>query len=288
MDQLLVNLLDIVFSCAVLALISAGLAIVFGMMRVINLAHGEFLTLGGYTAIVAHGWGLNIYLSTLVAAPLLVAVFGLIVERAIIRPLYGRLINTMLATWGLSLLMMGGMTMIFGNTTTGISSPIGAVSVGEYQVNGYNLFVILVSVAVYVGIYLMLKTTRAGLVARAAMQDPAMASAFGQDAKRIYQRTFAAGAALSGLAGGVMAPLVGLSPTSGGQFISKAFITVISGGTAVVSGTLSSAGLFGVVSQLATQISTPVVGEIALLVAAVVLLRLLPTGISGRFFKNRV
>lgn len=115
-----------------------------------------------------------------------------------------------------------------------------------------------------------------------------MAAAFGQDAKRIYQRTFATGAALSGLAGGVMAPLVGLSPTSGGQFIAKSFITVISGGTAVVSGTLSSAGIFGVVSQMATLLSTPVVGEIALLVAAVVLLRLLPTGISGRFFKNRV
>lgn len=288
MDQLIVNLLDIAFSCAVLALVSAGLAIVFGMMRVINLAHGEFLTLGGYTAIVSHSWGLNIYFSVLVAAPLMVAVFGLIVERFIIRPLYGRLVNTMLATWGLSLLMMGALTMIFGNTTTGISSPIGAVSLGEYQVNGYNLFVMLVTVVVYLGIYMLLKTTRAGLVARASMQDPVMASAFGQNASVIYQRTFAAGAALSGLAGGVMAPLIGLSPTSGGQFIAKSFITVISGGTAVVAGTLSSAGFFGVISQWTAQVSTPVMGEIALLVAAILLLRLLPTGISGRFFKNRV
>lgn len=288
MDFAAVVIVEILYAVSVLVLISAGLAVVFGMMRVINLAHGEFLTLGGYAAIVSHQQGVPIYLAMLVVAPVVVAIFGLIVERCIVRFLYGRLINTMLATWGLSLAMMGAFTMIFGNTTTGIPTPISGFAFGAYQISGYNLFVVFMACVVAVGIYAVLKTTRAGLIARGAMQNPDMADAFGYNTKRVYMATFTAGAALSGLAGGVLAPLVGLNPASGANYIAKAFITVISGGTAVVSGMLSSAALFGTVAQSFTLLSTPAVGEIALLLAAVVLLRLLPTGISGRFFRNRV
>jgi branched-chain amino acid transport system permease protein len=100
--------------------------------------------------------------------------------------------------------------------------------------------------------------------------------------------TFCCGSALSGLAGGLLAPLVGLVPTTGGTYIAKAFITVISGGASIIVGLLSSATLFGLVSQLFTFAASPVVGEVALLVAAVVLLRLLPQGITGRFFRGRL
>lgn len=287
-DYAFVVLVELCYAVAVLMLISAGLAVVFGMMRVINLAHGEFLVLGGYAAITAHAAGLNIYLSMLVVAPIVVGVFGLIVERLIIRFLYGRLINTMLATWGLSLAMMGGMTMIFGNTTTSIATPIPGFAVGQYQISGYNLFVIVMACLVALGLYITLKATRTGLIARGAMQNAEMASAFGYSPSRVYMMTFTAGAALTGLAGGVMAPLVGLLPTSGGNYIAKAFITVITGGASVVAGAFSSATILGVVSQTFTLLSTPAVGEIALLMVAVVLLRLLPTGITGRFFKDRV
>jgi branched-chain amino acid transport system permease protein len=288
MDFAAVVIVEILYAVSVLVLISAGLAVIFGMMRVINLAHGEFLTMGGYAAIVSHQQGVPIYLAMLVVAPVVVAIFGLIVERCIVRFLYGRLINTMLATWGLSLAMMGAFTMIFGNTTTGIPTPISGFAFGAYQISGYNLFLIAMACLVAIGIYVALKTTRAGLVARGAMQNPEMADAFGYNTRRVYMMTFTAGAALSGLAGGVLAPLVGLNPASGANYIAKAFITVISGGTAVVSGMLSSAALFGTVAQSFTLLSTPAVGEIALLLAAVVLLRLLPTGISGRFFRDRV
>ena len=98
--------------------------------------------------------------------------------------------------------------------------------------------------------------------------------------------TFTAGAALSGLAGGVLAPLTGLLPSSGGAYIAKAFITVITGGAAVIAGTLSSSVLFGTVNQLVSFASTPVIGEIAMLALAIVLLRLMPQGITGRFFRN--
>ncbi|MGI9310214.1 MAG: ABC transporter permease subunit [bacterium] len=286
MAQLVVFLLGILYSVAVLVLISAGLGIIFGMMRVINLAHGEFLVLGGYCAITAHSLGLNIWLSMLLVAPLVVGLFGILVERLIIRTLYGKLINTMLATWGLSLIMVGGMTMIFGNTTTGIPLPIGGFSIGGYQVSGYSLLLIALAAALVFVIWLLLSRTRFGLIARGTMQNRAISAAFGVNSGRVYSVTFACGSALAGLGGGVLAPLVGLTPGSGANYIAKAFITVISGGTSVVTGLVASAGLFGVISQVFTVVATPIVGELALLAVALLLLRMLPSGISGRYFRN--
>jgi branched-chain amino acid transport system permease protein len=281
-----VIMLEVVYSVAVLVLVSAGLAIVFGMMRVINLAHGEFMMMGGYAAIIATNSGINIYVSMLVIAPLVVGVIGLLVERVIIRFLYGRLVDTMLATWGLSLFFIGLATMVFGNTTTGISPPITGFSLGNYQVNGYNFFIIVAAAALLAAMYLTLAKTRLGLVARGAMQLPEMAAALGHDPDRIYMATFFAGSAVTGLAGGIMAPLVGLVPTSGATYIAKAFIVVISGGASIIAGVLSSAVVFGSVAQAFTFLVTPVIGEVALLVAAVIVLRLLPQGITGRFFKG--
>lgn len=288
MDLAAVVILDILYSIAVLVLISAGLAVVFGMMRVINLAHGEFMMLGGYATIVSVNAGINIWVAMLVVAPLVVGVIGLIVERLVIRFLYGRLVDTMLATWGLSLFFIGAASMIFGNTTTGISTPVTGFTLGAYQINGYNFFIILVAAALILAIYAVLRGTRIGLVARGTMQRPDMASALGYSADRFYMTTFFAGSALAGLAGGVMAPLVGLVPTWGTAYIAKAFITVISGGASVIVGLLSGSVLFGLVSQVFTILFTPVVGEVALLVAAVILLRLLPEGITGRFFRGRL
>ena len=288
MDLFFVILLEMLYGVAALVLISVGLAIVFGMMKVINLAHGEFMMMGGYAAITAVGLGINIFIAILVIAPIVVGVIGLVVERLVIRHLYGRLIDTMLATWGLSLLFIGAATMIFGNTTTGISTPIAGFTVGGYQVNGYNVFIIVIAAAVMVALFAVLKFTRLGLVARGTMQRSDMAAALGYSPDRVYMATFFCGSALSGLAGAVFAPLVGLVPTSGGAYIAEAFITVIIGGPALVAGLLSSAGLLGLISQVFTFAISPVIGEMALLVAAVILLRLLPQGITSRFFKGRL
>ena len=250
MDFAVVVLVEILYAIASLVLISAGLAVVFGMMKVINLAHGEFMMLGGYVTITAVNSGVNIFIAMLIIAPLVVGLIGLIVERLVIRHLYGRLVDTMLATWGLSLFFIGIATMIFGNTTTGISSPIPGFSIGAYQVNGYNFFIIVVSILLILGVLFVLKSTRLGLIARGAMQRSDMAAALGYSSDRIYMMTFFVGSALSGLAGAVLAPLVGLVPTSGGAFIAKAFITVVAGGPSLVAGLLASSGLFGIVGQV--------------------------------------
>lgn len=288
MDLSVVILVEMFYAVASLILVSSGLAVVFGMMKVINLAHGEFMMMGGYATITAVNLGVNIFLAMLVIAPLVVGLIGLAVERLVIRHLYGRLVDTMLATWGLSLFFIGLATMIFGNTTTGISTPIPGFAIGNYQVNGYNFFIIVVAILLLVGMLAILKGTRAGLIARGTMQRADMAAALGYSPDRIYMATFFCGSALSGLAGAVLAPLVGLVPTSGGAYIAKAFITVIAGGPSLIAGLFSSAGFFGVVNQVFTFAISPVIGEVALLVAAVVLLRVLPQGITGKFFKGKL
>ena len=288
MDFGFVILVEILYAVASLALISAGLAIVFGMMKVINLAHGEFMMLGGYAAITSANMGINIFIAMLIIAPIVVGIIGLIVERLVIRHLYGRLVDTMLATWGLSLFFIGCATMIFGNTTTGISTPIPGFAVGDYQINGYNFFIIIVSVVLILAMLAVLKTTRLGLIARGTMQNSDMASALGYSPDRIYMATFFVGSALSGFAGAILAPLVGLVPTSGGAFIAKAFITVIAGGPALISGLLSSSALFGFIGQVFSFAASPVIGDVAMLITAVILLRLLPQGVTGRFFKGKL
>ena len=278
--------LEIIYMIAFLALTSAGLAVVFGMMRVINLAHGEFVMIGGYTTIACAKAGINIYFAMLVVSPLVVGILGLLVERLVVRQLYGRMIDTMLATWGLSLLMVGIVTFIFGNTAVSVPAPIPGYELGEFQMGGYNLFIIGIATLLIICMWLVMRFTRLGLVARGAMQSADVASSLGYDPKRVYMWTFTVGAALSGLAGGVLAPLTGLLPSSGGAYIAKAFITVITGGAAVITGTLSSSVIFGTINQIVSFGSTPVIGEIAMLAFAVVLLRLMPQGITGRFFRN--
>ncbi len=288
MDLTVVILVEMLYAVASLILISAGLAVVFGMMKVINLAHGEFMMMGGYATITAVNLGVNIFLAMLIIAPIVVGLIGLITERLVIRHLYGRLVDTMLATWGLSLFFIGLATMIFGNTTTGISTPIPGFSIGNYQINGYNFFIIVVAGLLLIGMLTILKSTRAGLIARGAMQRSDMAAALGYSPDRIYMATFFCGSALSGLAGAVLAPLVGLVPTSGGAYIAKSFITVIAGGPSLIAGLFTSAGFFGIVNQIFTFAISPVIGEVALLVAAVILLRLLPQGITAKFFKGKL
>lgn len=286
MDFAGVVALEILYMIAFLALISAGLAIVFGMMRVINLAHGEFVMLGGYTTIACAKAGVDVYVAMLVIAPLVVGVVGLVVERLIIRWLYGRIIDTMLATWGLSLLLIGLVTLLFGTSAVSVPAPIPGYQLGSYQMGGYNLFIIGITVLLVIAMWAVLRFTRAGLIARGAMQGPDVIAALGYNPNKVYMITFTVGAALSGLAGGVLAPLTGLLPSAGAAYIAKAFITVITGGVAVIVGTLSSAVTFGVINQLVSFASTPVIGEIAMLALAIVLLRLMPQGITGRFFRG--
>jgi len=280
MDQVAVTLIGVAFAISTLVLLALGLAIIFGMMGVLNLAQGEFLMLGAYTVLVATANGLSVWFGILLA-PLVVGAIGVLFERSIIRFLYGRPLDTMLATWGISLGLVGAVTLIMGPTTEGIATPLGSVAIGNYSISVYRLLVIAVSAAAIIVTYLVLRYTRAGLVARATMQAPPLVAASGIEPRLVYMGTFGVGAALAGFAGAIMAPLTGVVPSLGLAFIAKIFITVMVGGPTVLLGTTASSGVLGLAESTVSYLSTPMYGQVAMLALALVLLRLLPNGISG-------
>lgn len=288
MDYAVIVLIELLRAVAGLVLIATGLAIIFGMMRIINIAHGEFLMMGGYTVVLSTKAGVNIWIAILVLAPLVVGAVGILMERTIIRFLYGRLIDSLLATWGLSLFLIGFVTVVFGNTVEGVATPFGGVAIGEYSVAIYSLVLILAAACFLGSVYVGLRYTKYGLIARATMQNPGMSEALGVNSSRVYMITFGIGAAFSGLAGGLLAPISGVVPSMGVNFIGQAFITVVTGGASVVTGTLSSAGILGSISQSVTFATSPVYGDAMLLFVALVLLRILPQGITGRIFTRSI
>ena len=160
MDQFIILVFAVVNAIALLTLVSLGLAVIFGMMQVINFAHGEFIMLGGYSAVVAYHAGINLWIAILLIAPLTVGLIGAIVERLIIRRLYGRLVSTMLATWGLSLFLVGAVTSLFGNTMMGVSAPLSNVAVGDYSIGQYQLVTIAITALVVILCLFVLKRTR--------------------------------------------------------------------------------------------------------------------------------
>lgn len=287
MDALLVTVIQVLTTIGNLALISLGLAIIFGMMRVINLAHGEFIMLGGFTAVFATQAGLNIWIAMLLVAPLAVGVLGFVIERLVIRHLYGRIIETMLATWGLSLLLIGCASTFFGNRVVGIAAPTGSLRIGDYTFASYGVVLLGITITLYLVSALILLKTRIGLKARATMQNREMAASIGIEPARVYAVTFTVGAALSGLAGALLAPISGVLPTMGVAYVAKAFITVITGGASPILGSALSAMLLGSINSVMNILSSPVIGDIALLLAATIFLRILPTGITGRFLKGK-
>jgi len=284
-DTFMVYAYQIAFSFSILILISLGLALIFGMMKVINLAQGEFLMLGAYFFVLNSNLGLPLWLA-MVAAGLMVGIVGVIVERTVIRFLYGRVLDTLLATWGISLLLVGLVTTIAGPQSKSVPANIGTVSLGGLDVPGYSLVMILAAILMLAGTYALWRFTNLGLLVRGTMQNPEMSRALGTNTSMIYMFTFGFGSALTGLAGALLVPLFGASPTMGSFYISKAFISVISGGPWPIIGTISASGLYGVIDGVVSYKMSPVFAEICVLFVAVVMLRLLPQGITGRMRKG--
>jgi len=280
MEFLFVTLIGVTFAIASLVLLSLGLAIIYGMMGVINLAQGELIMLGAYTVILSSAHGLGVW-AGIALAPFVVGAIGLVIERCIIRFLYGRLLDTMLATWGLSLAIIAAVTLALGPTTEGVATPLGHVAIGDYALSAYNLFVIAASAASVAFVWALFNFTRFGLIARGTMQNADMVAVLGIHPPTIYMATFALGSALAGLAGAVMAPLTGVVPSLGLAYIAKVFITVTVGGAAIFSGTLGAGVLLGAIESAVSFISTPIYGQVAMLGCALLVLRIAPQGISA-------
>jgi urea transport system permease protein len=301
------------FSLSSILLISAlGLAITFGLMGVINMAHGEMIAVGAYTTYVVEnvfrdglalspmgvsitlpglhltGWAFQTYFIFAIPLSFLVAALaGLALERLVIRFLYRRVLESLLATWGVSLIMQQLFRLVFGANNVQVNSPswlLGNFTISDV-VLGYNrIFVIAFAILIVVGTWLLLTRTPLGLFIRAVIQDRDMAACVGVPTQRVNMLTFAFGSGLAGLAGAFLSQIGNVGPSLGQSYIIDSFMTVVVGGVGSIAGTVLSAFGIGCSDQVLQQVlGSPVLGKIMVLVAIILFLQWKP----GGFFPTR-
>jgi branched-chain amino acid transport system permease protein/urea transport system permease protein len=265
-----------------LLLVTLGLIIIFGLMNVINFAHGEFFLLGAYTVVVVQNAGGNFWLA-LIAAPLFLALVGLIVEELVIRHVYHRFIDTILATWGLSIAIKQAVILVFGPTAQQVGNPFPQpMEILGVVYPSYRLFIMGVAIAVSLATFLLFYRTRFGLAARGVIANRDMASCLGINTRAMDRLTFALGAALAGLAGAVMAPLMSVDPQMGVGFLIPAFLSILVGGAGSLLGALLGTTLIAGASTVVATFWTQVLAQVVVFSLAIAVIRLFPQGLTGR------
>jgi branched-subunit amino acid ABC-type transport system permease component len=267
-------------SVSLLMLSAVGLMIIFGMMGVINMAHGELMFIGAYTTSVVFYAGAPLFVA-IPAGALAAGAFGVVLERLIIRRFYGQLLSSLVVTWGLSLLLGQSFLLVIGPSIRGLPTPFGSFSVGGFTYSYYRLFMFAVAFILVCGVWAFLKYTKFGVEARATMENPQMARALGINVNKIYMLTFALGAALAGIAGSLFALQSPIEPTFGRNYTPIAFITVVVGGSAdIVSGLVASTLSLSAIRTIFTSQFNILIGHVSMLVAAFVFIRFVPNGMS--------
>lgn len=275
--------LDVISSTLVLALVSLGLAIVFGLVRVINMGHGAMLALGAYFTWALVGAGAP-FIFAVAGATFGVAIVGLVFEALVIRHFYEHPFETLLISWGFYIVVTELIKIVWGSTLKNIPNPIpGTFSIGGAGIGRYELTVCVFTVLVLAGLGLLLYRTSAGLRIRAMIQNREMALMLGVNATRMYRAVFVAGAAVAGLAGGLIAPMFSIDPDMGTLWLVRAFFVVTVGGLgAIVGGTLVGSTLIGGATSLFALFTQQVFAQTVVFALAVVALRFRPVGILGR------
>ena len=286
MDIVISYLYQIIDSFSFLILSSIGLAVIFGMMNIINMAHGEFIMLGAYIFTISALAGIPFIVSVLIAV-LGVTVFGILIHKLIISKLHSRPMDSIVITYGMSLVMKQLIQIIFGSTMPSVSMPLGSVTAGGNVLSVYRLVLVLISIVMLVAFYMFFNYTKFGLYSRATMQNAEVAKALGINTGFEYSMTFAIGAGIAGLAGALYAPVMAVSPILGDSFIIQAFTTVVVGGGNPLIGTFLSGTVLGVISGNVSLEQGQFIGKIAMLVAAIICIRVLPGGFSGLVEKIR-
>jgi len=267
----------------IFVLLAIGLSLIFGLLTVVNFAHGSLYMLGAYFGVFVFGVTGNFWLS-LIIAPLMVGTVGLLIERFLIRRLYGRSPDDpLLLTFGLSLIIVEGVRIIWGKIGLTIDPPkaLGsAVNLGFMNFPAYRLFVIAVTVAVLVAIWLFLERTNVGLIIRAGSRDPLMVRALGIDLSRIWLLVFGIGTGLAGLAGILAGPMRGVYAEMGVTMVIESFVVIVVGGMGSLVGAVVAGLLMGQVVGLTTYFA-PALAEIMVFVAMAVVLLVRPSGLFG-------
>ena len=276
---------------SILLLVALGLAITYGLMGVINMAHGELMMIGAYATYVVQGL-FRQYLPDLFDAYLLVAIpasflaaalVGAVLERLVLRHLYGRPLETLLATWGISLVLMQGVRSIFGAQNVGVENPSwmsGGVQLLANLSLPYNRLIIIgFALFVLVGMTLLISQTRLGLFVRGVTQNRPMASALGVNTARIDTYAFSLGCGIAGLAGCALSQIGNVGPDLGQSYIVDAFMVVVLGGVGQLAGTVYAALGLGLMNKLLEGVAGAVLAKIAVLVFIIVFIQKRPQGI---------
>lgn len=276
----MINLgLDIVTTAAILFVVAAGLLITYGVLKIINFAHGAFLTIGGYSALVATQWGISPWLAIPLALVIGVA-FGAAVERVIVRPLYNRPLDAILATWGLGIVMVQLITLGFGRGTNFVQSPVqGALVLLDTQYSLYRLLMLGIAIGLGLVMAAVFQLTPLGLAARAVIMNETLAQSLGINSDRVRFLTFSIGAGLAAVAGALITPLLSVDPLMGVPWLLNAFMLVMVSGTSLASLAAASLVLGGAQVAISTY-SNPVLGSLSIVVLAAIVLRVRPSGFA--------
>ena len=273
---------------AFLLLASVGLILIYGMMGVINMAHGELMMIGAYVASYAFYAGAPVPIAV-AAAGLSAGMAGVVMEHLVIRHFYNRLLSSLVVTWGLSLILSQSVLLTLGPSVMNMPTPLGSFSVGSFSFGVYRMVLFVVALALIGGVWAVFRYSSFGIAARAAMENPRMASALGVNTRRIYTVTFAIGSALGGVAGAMFAQTAAISPFFGQTYTPMAFITVVMGGGAsAIAGLLYASFYLAGVQTVASNIFNQYVGYVSIMAAALVGLLVMPSGISDFLQKRRV
>jgi urea transport system permease protein len=276
---------------AVLLVAALGLAITFGLMGVINMAHGEIMAVGAYTAFVTQNLFLrwfgpggvgSYFLPALAAAFVTAALVGIVLERGIIRFLYKRPLESLLATWGVSLVLQQTFRALFGSANVQVGSPAwlsGSFVISDVLLAYNRIFIIVFALFILFSTYLLLTRTSLGLQIRAVMQNRAMASALGVRTDRVNMLTFGVGSGLAGMAGACLSQIANVGPSLGQNYIIDCFMVVVLGGVGNLVGTVTAAGGIGITDQILQPWLGAVMGKITVLAAIILFLQWRPAGI---------
>jgi urea transport system permease protein len=285
---------------SILLLVALGLAITYGAMGVINMAHGELVMVGAYTTVMSAIWLRLGFLASLPLAFVVTGLLGWVIERVVVRRLYGRLLDTLLATWGVAILLQQAVRLEFGLSFLGIhirglgpglqnvTVPewmTGVVNVAGDQVNIYRLFIILVTVALTLLTWLLMYRTDLGIQVRAIMRNPRMASACGIDVQRINALTFAYGSGLAGVAGVMMSGFKTVFPDMGTSMVVDGFMVVVVGGVGSLLGSVLSAGILGQVNGGVAAVTNDILARAVVFGLVILIIIAKPNGLFS--YKGR-
>ncbi|GJD47298.1 High-affinity branched-chain amino acid transport system permease protein LivH [Methylobacterium crusticola] len=269
---------------AIYVLVGIGLSLIFGLMNIVNFAHGAFFMAGAYVGVFLYGYTGNFWVS-LVVAPVAIGLLGLAVERVLIRPLYGRgPDDPLLLTFGLAYVVVESVRILFGLTGLPFSAPPplrGAVDIGIGYFPLYRLFLIGFVGLVVLGLWLLIERTRFGLIIRAGARDPQIVQVLGIDIGRVWLAVFGLGCALAGLAGILAAPLQGVTPEMGVPVLAEAFVVTVVGGMGSLAGAVLAGLLVGIVVAM-TSLIAPDLTKMAIFAVMALVLLVRPRGLLGR------